>query len=59
MNGNSLPIGNGFVKHGHFVSNGNPCQLLERQASVKILHFILQYNYTEGRKTYYVRKDVL
>ena len=50
MNGSSLPTGNGFVRHRHFVSNGNPRQLLEWQAIVKILHSILQHNYTEEER---------
>lgn len=55
-----LPVGNGLVGHGHFASDGNPGQFLEWQASVKVLHFIFQYNYTRRKEElHYLGTDLL
>lgn len=44
-----LPIGNGLPRHRNFVSDGNPHELLEWQASIKVLHSFIQHNCTEGK----------
>lgn len=49
-----LPVGNGFPRHRDFVSDGNPCELLEWQASIKVLHSIVQHNCTEGKEIKFI-----
>lgn len=58
------PVRDGLVGHGRFASHGDPRQLLEWQAGVKALHFILKHSYT-GKKEIislrarcYVHKDM-
>lgn len=55
--GSSLPIGHGFVRHGHFASDGSPRQLLEWQASVEVLHLIFQDNYTEAERNHIIEGE--
>lgn len=54
----NLPIGNEFFRHGDSVSDGNPGELLEWQASIKVLHSVIHHNCTEktNKKVLYFLK---